>query len=152
MTATWWACVRRRLQAMDPTLEDFGRACQRPLRPRPPPPIVDGTWRGRCPTYAHQRWWLETRPERHDDWNTWIVFDDWDNRESGKMLMEVRWWGMWERSTEWSPGDYVDRTRNPPCWTVYSMCGLADIRVSAVSLVTGGHKTKVNSRHIKRPV
>ena len=139
---------------MDPALEDFRRTCKRALTLpiAPPETYYYGTWRGRVPSYAHQRWWLETRPEKHDDWNTWIVFDNWDNRESGQMPREVRWWGVWERSTDWSPRDYVDRTRNPPCWTVYSLYGLADIRVSAVSLVTGVHKTMVNSRHIKRPV
>ena len=93
-----------------------------------------GTWRGRVPSYAHQRWWLETRPERANGQNTWIVFSNWDDYEHDLRTeppREVRWWGLWPRTTEWSATDYVDRTRTPPWRTVYSMTGLADISVSA---------------------
>ena len=149
--AEWWACVCRRLQAME---EIHGARQTAPTQQTAPPGLYYyGTWRGRLPTYAHERWWLETRPERRDDYNTWIVFTNWDNY-SGQLAeppREVRWWGVWRRSGDWSGIDYVDRTRNSPWWTVASLTGASRFQRERVCIVTCLHQTMVASRRIKPP-
>ena len=58
-----------------------------------------GPFRGRNPWQVRERWYLETRPERQNNWNVWVCWtaiDD-DSRSLLDQKWYVSWWGIWQR-------------------------------------------------------
>ena len=119
LTAQCCPCICRRLQSMEE------------VRPTVPDIVFNnGSWRGRLPRFGHERWFLVTHPEKHDDYNTWIVHNSWQNESmSSEPQWRCRWWGVWHLRDGPQVGHFVDRTRNAPRSTGVSSYVVAAIRV-----------------------
>ena len=78
-------------------------------------------WRGKqTPVWHNERWFLETRPERVNDYNEWIVYIAEPNHALQGPVYRCQWWGKWTPPGAPLIKAAVDGTRNFPWGTVSS--------------------------------
>ena len=119
LTEQCWPCICRRLQEMEK------------VRAAGPDSVVgNGSWRGRLPNFAHERWFLVTHPEKHNGYNIWYVHHSWQNGSmSSQPQWWCKWWGVWHMRDGPQVTDFLEIKRNAPWCSGDSSYVVAAIRV-----------------------